>query len=195
MAPTHYGILTTLSEMEFSDAEVTEDNNLVVNGLIGSNTRTTFEEHLQHDTDRVLILDSSGRFIEDAMQMAKLVKKHNLTVLVPRKCLSACVLIANTSKHLIASEGTRFGFHQASMFGDGKSDFSQYWSNIASNQLFDELRKNGVPKRIISEAKRTSANEMDYVSAQQMMEAGLVKELFRALKEMAGASKVKAEVD
>ena len=40
-APTHYDILTALSETEFSDVEVTGDNGLVVNGLIGSNTFLT----------------------------------------------------------------------------------------------------------------------------------------------------------
>lgn len=176
-APTEYEALTTISKISFANVKIGSHGYMVLDGLIGKDTVQSLQSNLLRRDVRTLILDSEGGSIDDALKIADLVRQHELTIVVPTKCSSACVLIAAASHHLVATKNANFGFHQASMFGKSNSEFSQFWSKSATHTLVTELARSGIPKSILDVAKEVPPTDMYYVSAIEMHRKGVVKTL------------------
>jgi len=176
-APTEYEALTAMSKVSFANVKIGSHGYMVLDGLIGKGTVQSLQSNLLREDVRVLVLDSGGGSIDDALKIADLVRKHELTIVVSTKCSSACVLIAAASHHLIATENAKFGFHQASIFGKSRSEFSQFWSKSATDTLITELATSGIPTSILDVAKEVPPTDMYYVSAIEMHRKGVVKTL------------------
>lgn len=178
-APTNYQVYTSINKTKFANVEFTSQGYMVLGGLIGKPSLNSLENHLINSETKILIINSQGGSIDDAINFAALVRKHNLTVVVEDECSSACVLVAAASKQLMSMSDAKFGFHQASTFGDSKSQHSKYWAKYATDTLMSELRKSGIPNNVLAIAEKTPPNDMYYVSAKDMYRYGIVKKLLK----------------
>ena len=60
-----------------------------------------------------VILDSPGGHIEAVLEVAEIIRSHNLDTYVNRMCASACTIAFLAGHKRVVSETGRLGFHQA----------------------------------------------------------------------------------
>jgi hypothetical protein len=169
-----------LSKVIYSEATRNWGGQLYFDGLIGPPSVTTLEYLLKSGADRVLVLRSGGGLISDAQKMAQIVKNAKLDIFVLEECSSACLLVALAGTRLFALEGARFGFHQAGLPGDNKSEVAAYWSQSISDKFFTDLKKEGVPQKILEIAKLTPTDQIHYLYARELKQLGMKIHLIKS---------------
>ena len=165
--------LKTSQRTKYAQVQKQPNGYLSLNGEIGKQSTESLSKLLSEGEARVLVLNSTGGLIDEANKIAKLIKVHKLGVVVTRECFSACVLIAVASHRLIATKDAEFGFHRAIIMGDYQSHITRYWSKVASENMFRDLKKGGVPEQVLTEANKTPNNEMHYVNARDLKRLGM----------------------
>lgn len=178
---THYQarhkVAQALEDIPFASVQMDPEGFLRLDGLIGQVSADTLGTRLEQPDQHLLVINSPGGSLDAAMQMAKLVREHDLIVLVAGECSSACMLVANASAYLSALPSARFGFHQGSIFGTHPSGIARFWAQGVTDQLIAALRAGGIPESILAVAMQTPPDHMYYVSAERLRHYGVVKQI------------------
>src|SRR5262249_1108884 len=98
-----------------------------IEGPIGAHFMRDFRAiEAEHGPVRTIEITSEAALVDQALALAHEVKNRNLTVIVRKACLSACVLVAIASSESYADEDAVFGFHRVSPVAEFSTEISQY---------------------------------------------------------------------
>ena len=173
-----FSIKTASALKEYEDAEISlNGTQVLIEGTIGSNTYEDVLKAIQPKNITKISIISPGGLIDEAMQIGQLVQREQIPVHVIEFCASACVIIASSSQRLTATPNSLFGFHRGATIVDSESSLSKYLSLEATNIMIEALRNNGIPLSILDAAVETKPSEMHYVTAESMLELGVVNEI------------------
>jgi len=174
--PDKISTVTTLENMDDAIVFEQEAGYLLLDGVIGSSTAHSFAVADLANTT-ILELDSEGGLIDSAIEIARLVHQHNIVTFVQGECLSACVLIAVRGYKLVAIPHAIFGFHQGASLSELDSSFARFQSQEATALMFDELKKSGVPDKVLQAMLETNKDKMTYYTGRELYEAGVIDKL------------------
>jgi hypothetical protein len=114
---------------------------------------------------RVIRLESPGGHVQAAMQVAEIIRQHNLDTYVGRFCASACTLAFLAGHQRWLAPHARLGFHQASAPG--------FPPALANSLLRGAYEQFGLAKPVVSHALRTPPEELWEPSADELSAAGI----------------------
>lgn len=115
---------------------------------------------------RVIHLDSPGGHIKAAIEVADLIRAHNLDTYVSHMCASACTVAFLAGHHRFVSETARLGFHQA--YGAG---LSIERSNLLLLRVYQRFR---IPPTFIAHILRTPSKDLWIPDLAELRKAGIV---------------------
>lgn len=142
-------------------------------GEIGPETYESFMGLLNGSRVTMLTLTSEGGSIDDALLIGNQIKQKKIAVLVSDYCESACVLIALSSPNLMVAENSQFGFHRASVYAVSDSQLGRFLSDSGTIDFIEHLRELGMPEDVLSIALNTPADEMYYITGNELVRMGL----------------------
>lgn len=170
------GALSDRREMGVARVWSSEEGVLTIEGMLGAGV---FERVRQFDSPisplHGLIIDSEGGFVSEALDIARFVESHDLTVIVRKNCLSACTLVAAASRRTFAYKNSTFGYHNLYSRTPIHSQHFVLSLKLISDESWDFLKAHGVPSRLIDAAKAYGPDQTLNLSAQEMLEKGLIK--------------------
>jgi ATP-dependent protease ClpP protease subunit len=124
---------------------------------------------------RVLIIDSTGGFSDDALAIARYIESNEVAVVVGEQCLSSCTMIAAASNQTYAHADSVFGYHSAYFSSPKKSEIYSYGLQESKNEVWTYLASRGVLAEVIEKAKLHGPDSTLDFTAQEMLEKGLIK--------------------
>ncbi len=167
------GVKSAKGEKVFFDRDLA-----ILDGEIGYETLASLKNGLVDDgSTPTLILKSNGGSIDSAVKIGELLSDYQIDVVVVNYCESACVIIALSGTRLFVSSRARFGFHRGSAVASRNSQLGKYIADLATNEYISALKSLGVPQSVLKIAKETPADEMYYLSGDQMMHFGMALDL------------------
>jgi Clp protease len=101
---------------------------------------------------RLIYLDSPGGHIKAALEVAELIRAHNLDTYVHRMCASACTIAFLAGHQRLISETARLGFHQA--HGPG---LSSEQSNLLLRMAYQNF---SLPPAFVAHVLRTPPQDL-----------------------------------
>lgn len=144
-------------------------------GSIGGRLMRDFHAiEAKHGPVRLIEITSEGGLIDQALQLAYEVKNRNITVIVRKTCLSACVLVAVASPESYADESALFGFHRTYPVAKFSTQISKYDVLQRSEEARSFLSANGVPNAILIAAEAHGPESMHLVTAREMVKVGAI---------------------
>jgi ATP-dependent protease ClpP protease subunit len=174
----NFSMKTSSALKEYDDAKISlNGTQIFIEGTIGGNTYEDILKKIKPQNITKITIISPGGLIDEAIKIGKFVKRERIPVHVIDFCASACVIIASSSQRLTATPNSLFGFHQGATIVDSDSSLSKYLSLEATNVMVEALRNNGIPLSILDAAVETKPSEIHYVSAETMLELGVVNEI------------------
>jgi hypothetical protein len=111
----------------------------------------------------VLVVSSPGGSVGEAAQLAEMVSRWRLPVLVGRECVSACFLLLAASPERAAVAAARIGVHSASRFGGEDAG-----SLAVTTAMARAAAGYGVPQAIIGRMVVTQPDEVAWLSAAEL---------------------------
>lgn len=173
-----FSIKTASALKEYDDAKISlNGTQIFIEGAIGGNTYEDILKKIKPQNITKITIISPGGLIDEAVKIGKFVERERIPVHVIDFCASACVIIASSSQRLTATPNSLFGFHQGATIVDSESSLSKYLSLEATNVMVEALRNNGIPLSILDAAVETKPSDIHYVSAERMLELGVVNEI------------------
>ncbi|HRY26824.1 MAG TPA: hypothetical protein P5558_20820 [Geminicoccaceae bacterium] len=149
--------------------------NLLITGTLGPGLMRDFlAAEAAFGPFAAVEISSPGGLVVHALELARHVERHGLTVIVRDECLSACVPIALASPRAYAEKDAVFGFHRVSTPVELHSDMAGYTLEVTQIEMADFLRRHRVPESLLEEAARHGADTLHLVSARDMVEMGLI---------------------
>jgi hypothetical protein len=118
---------------------------------------------------KVLHLNSIGGRVQEAGEMAQLVRAHGLTTYTSEECDSAATLVFLSGKERVVEANARIGFHRWNL--PGMTEEQKKDSQASLRQI---MRSAGVSEAFISRVLATSPDDMWFPSVQQMRAAGVI---------------------
>lgn len=115
-------------------------------------------------------ITSPGGLVAPALELARFVERHGLTVVVRGACLSACVPIALAAGTSLAEPDAVFGFHRVAP----AVEVASHRQERLTPDLFAYLRRHGVPEALLREAALHDAGSMHLVAARDMVAMGVI---------------------
>ena len=115
---------------------------------------------------RLIYLDSPGGHIKAALEVADLIRAHNLDTYVHRMCASACTIAFLAGHQRFISETARLGFHQA--HGPG---LSSEQSNFLLRMAYQNF---SLPPAFVAHALRTPPQDLWIPNLGELLKAGIV---------------------
>lgn len=173
---SHVAMLEETYRYEGDEVIAIDDDSVLLYGEIGPRTVDSFAAAAVGATS-VLELDSGGGRLDSARQIAAIVADRGLVVTVYGTCASACVLIALRGKELRAAPDAQFGFHRGSAIADAESELGRFASAQATEEMFDELRRRGIPNEILTSGRNTLPDDMHFETGRRLFELGIVDAL------------------
>ena len=144
-----------------------------LDGDIGYATLESLEAVLNLESVSKLELRSEGGTIDAAISIGELLAEKRLDVFVKDNCESACVVVALSGERLFVAPDAQFGFHRGSAVASTESQIGRFIGNLATEEYISALGERGVPREILSIAEETPAEEMHYLSGEEMVQLGL----------------------
>ena len=173
----HKKIAMSLQGFQGEEVERIEPSVARLQGEIGTLTISSLIENDRKERLKLIELDSIGGLIDVADEIGKFVERNDIVTFVQNSCESACVLIALSGEQVLVTASSRFGFHRASTAADINGELGRFLSKSATLDFIELLRERGIPQNILSIAEETPADEMYYVSGQEMYRMGLADKI------------------
>lgn len=163
--------VATAAPKQFGPFEVDTDQGDVIrlNGPIGGNSALDFRRSLAAAPQaRLVILDSPGGIVADALLIADDVHSRRLSTLIPgsARCYSACAFIFLAGAERVA-DGS-LGVHQMS---SPVPDIGS--AQVAISDIIDILNRVGTPVPVLTIMFRTSADDMHVFTREEIAEYGI----------------------
>jgi hypothetical protein len=147
---------------------VGEGTVLLINGVIGPGAHRQFQWALSRSVPTLIVLDSPGGVLGEALLIAEEVRRRGLNTLVAARssCASACaiVFLAGRTKYLGA--GGAIGLHMAS-YADGRADPE------ATELMAAYLRELGVPGSALRAMAATAPSDIRWLTTAERQAVGI----------------------
>lgn len=143
---------------------------LTVEGILSAGVADSFEKVVaQAPKAKLVVLDSDGGRIFEALRMAEIIKARGLETRVEQNCASACTFLLLAGKDRSAHRFAQIGFHQPDFPGLSARERTEF---------VDQNRKDyigaGMDPAFVERAMRISPNEMWYPTHAELVEAGVI---------------------
>lgn len=165
-----------LARGKYPDAvlQAPEPGTIRIRGALGPNLMRDFRaaDAASGPIARIEIT-SPGGLVAPALELARHVERHGLTVVVRDECLSACVPIVVAAGIGLAAPGAVFGFHQAVP----AVEVASHRQARLTPDLLAYLRRHGVPEAVLREAALHDAGSMHLIGARDMVAMGVIDDI------------------
>lgn len=156
-------------------ASITVDDTgttIMLEGEIDGGARERLRDVLQqHRMVKMLVVDSAGGFVDEAMAVADIVREHGLIVRIDGHCYSACVVIWASAPRREITIGSTIGLHQSR----NEISLPGSWKEAArtdyDSQYDSRLRAGGFPIAMLAKGRETPPEEMHLVTAIELAQA------------------------
>jgi len=139
-------------------------------GSISAGIADKFVETLDRmPSAKLVLLDSDGGRIYEALRMANIIRARGLSTRVEEHCASACTLLLLAGKERSAYKLAQIGFHQPDFPGLSERDRAEI---VASNRR--DYISAGVEQAFVDRAMNTAPNDMWYPDHGTLIEAGVI---------------------
>lgn len=143
---------------------------LELKGHLSAGVADRFEEVLKASpAAKLVVLDSDGGRIFEALRVAELVRARGLDTRVEQHCASACTLILLAGKERSAHRFAQIGFHQPDFPGLSETE---KLSTIADNR--QDYLAAGITPDFLDRALSTPPTQMWYPMHAEMVDAGVL---------------------
>lgn len=133
----------------------------------------------QRPNVRAIYLDSPGGHIKAALELADLIRAHNLDTYVSHLCASACTIAFLAGHRRFVSETGRLGFHQAY-----EASLSSEQSSILLRRVYQQFP---LPSAFVAHILRTPPEELWIPDLAELRKASIITSV--ATDNVAAASK------
>lgn len=169
LAGLSYPILTL--RQRAPNAEVVYEsatNSVRIQGPVGArlNEQVHHTMHLHPDT-RTIVLDSPGGLVDDALDLAKFIRKNSIAARIDGTCASACVAIWAASPTRTISASSVIGIHQLQLGGNMPPQVSESARVDEQKQYDDYLRGAGFTDQQIQQGDQTPPAGMYWLNPVQ----------------------------
>lgn len=159
---------------------------VVAEGMISPRTPDFFEKFISSGTEAGYIaLSSPGGNLGAGVRLGRLIRKSGLNTTIgdgapvvngegklgPADCLSACAYAYLGGNERTLREGSRLGFHQFYLAGDGVISGSD--AQVISGELISYIVEMGVDARIFTNASKTAADKFYFVTDADAVDLGV----------------------
>ncbi|MBT9444562.1 MAG: DUF4339 domain-containing protein [Hyphomonadaceae bacterium] len=166
---------------ELNEGEISYDadtHELILEGTIGLGFSREMGALLRRHPDvRQVVVNSEGGLVDEALDIGKLIARANLKTYAQDQCLSACVIVFLSAHERAADADTAFGFHAEYQIA-AVPEFVRVAIEQTGSSMRAFLEDKGVPEHVLVEADKASPNQMVLLSAAEMSEEGLLKDLW-----------------
>ncbi len=118
---------------------------------------------------KVLHINSIGGRIQEAKDMAKLVRDRRLTTYTSEECLSAATLVFIAGKERVIGARGKLGFHRGSL--PGMTELQRRACDESNREI---MRSAGVSDDFINHVLATAPENMWYPSVEELRHAGVI---------------------
>lgn len=118
---------------------------------------------------KIIHLNSLGGRISEAIKLAALVSKYQLTTYTKTRCLSACPIVFLAGKEKLLGHEAQLGFHSASVGNASGSEVKEL-----NKELIAELKKAKVANWLIKKATTINAENIWNPTNQELLKAKVV---------------------
>lgn len=147
---------------------------LRVEGLLGPRLGDQLRAALQaHPDARILVLDSPGGLVEDALDAAQWVRVNGFSTRVDGRCASACVAIWAAGQTRQMTVTSRIGLHQLRSGADLPRAVTERVTIDLTRQYDAVLQRAGFSNAVIDEAKRTVPSSIYWLGPTDVSAAGV----------------------
>lgn len=127
----------------------------------------------RHRDARMVVLNSVGGLVEDALEVATMVHADGLATRIDGVCASACVAIwAAGSRHEMTIE-SRVGLHQLYFIGEVSPLFTEPAKDTLNEKYDSFLRNAGFDSTIIKIKNGTPSSKVYWLGASQVVNSGV----------------------
>jgi hypothetical protein len=154
-----------------------KDGLLHIEGPIGHRLLGDIERKVGRDRIERIEIESPGGYLDPAFDLADMIERRSIPVLVRHECLSACLLIAFASPDTSATEDAVFGFHRTASYPPILLGLVPIASPETDEIFNDFLAKHGVPLKVLREGRQHGPYSMYEVSALKMLDFGVIQKL------------------
>jgi hypothetical protein len=161
------------AERSGGSALALKDGSIFLNGEIGTGFFEEFKE-LSGGASRnkLVILDSPGGNLAEAMRTGEFIRHKDMTVDVFGNCASACVPLALGGLHRNLMKNGRFGIHQTWWLGE-QPDPSYVQKKMAG--LADYYARMGADPTLVLEAADVPSSRIRWLTAREAQRFGLIR--------------------
>jgi hypothetical protein len=148
--------------------EARESTVLMVSGVIGPGAHRRFQAALYRANPTLVVLDSPGGVLGEAIMIAEEIRRRGLSTLVTanRSCASACAIVFLSGRVKYMGDGAAIGLHSAS-FADGRTDPE------ATEIMAAYLRQLGVPQSTLIRMARTAPSDIRWLTRTEQQAIGI----------------------
>ncbi|KAF1690016.1 GYF domain-containing protein [Pseudoxanthomonas koreensis] len=168
----HAKALAVVQASPNADVQVTgEGSRIDISGEIGPRLLADLERvHTDHPGVRLVVIDSPGGLIEQAERAGRWIGEKKLPVRIESECSSACVLFWAASARRQMSPSARIGLHRTSSQVDLPDSALRKSLDQADQKYRRLLREAGFGPELLEIQARTSAEEMHWLSAAELID-------------------------
>jgi hypothetical protein len=120
----------------------------------------------QQSNVRAVYLDSPGGHIKAALEVADLIRAHNLDTYVSHLCASACTIAFLAGRRRFVSEAGRLGFHQAY-----EPSLSSEQSSLLLRRAYQQFL---LPSAFVAHILRTPPEDLWIPDLAELRKAGII---------------------
>ena len=147
---------------------------LVIDGGLGVSLVPDLERELARLPDLGLVLiDSGGGLLDDAITAGRLLAERNLTVRVDGECASACVALWSAVPDREMTEDSWLGLHRTSSEGNLPASWLRAWTAEGDARQAALMREAGFSARLLAAQRETPPEEMHWISAREAADEGV----------------------
>lgn len=129
---------------------------------------------------RLVLLDSMGGDVEEALKIGKLLKKNFSTtsVDVNKVCMSSCFLIWAGGVDRIFNQSAKLGVHRLALSAkEININKTEKLTMPISKKVDIYLKENGIPSKIIDRMNETSPSDIYFITTNWLIKEDLVNSL------------------
>jgi hypothetical protein len=165
-----YGLIAIGRDPIGPMASITQAENgqvIKLKGIISTGIADEFEQVVSANPKaRLVLLDSSGGRIFEALRMAELIRSKGFDTRVEEHCASACTLLLLAGKERSAHRFAEIGFHQPDFPGISEAQRAEF---IASNR--NDYLHAGISPEFLDRVMDTSPADMWYPTHAELVDA------------------------
>lgn len=126
-----------------------------------------------HPDTKLILLESGGGLVDEALEIAEQVAGHRMTVRVEHYCASACVTVWAASPTRQLAPDAELGLHEGSLDLDIALDWILALKQLTDTQVVTVLRRAGFSSKLLAKREEVGESGMYWLSAIAAFENGV----------------------